>query len=104
MFAAIHKSKQEGMMTTEDYLAEMNGKIDAMVHICTLLLSTHPFKKELANLVKKLPEYGRQPNESAHQESYRRGIRWAVDNVEVGLKNAQLADILRSIKPDERGH
>lgn len=87
-------------MTTEEYLAEMNGKIEALTLACSVLISLSPDKKQISQMLTSISRLAENNQGAApHQKSYTGGIKSVISTLEESLKTAAFASQIRDLKP-----
>lgn len=88
-------------MTTEEYLAEMNGKIEALTLACGVIISLSPDKKQIAQMLTSIVRAAEAAgSEDRHQKSYTNGIKAVVATLEESLKTASIASQFRNLNSD----
>jgi hypothetical protein len=81
-------------MTTEEYLAEMNGKIEALTLACSLIISLSPEKNKIHQKLKAISLLAENDkNKSPHQKNYINGIKSAISTMEETLEIASFASL-----------
>jgi hypothetical protein len=79
-------------ISTEKYLAEMQGRIDALAQACVSLLVTHPDVR-LTQLISKIGETAKvqlaEPRNTAQKKAYLEGMSEIAHFLEAGLKTAE---------------
>jgi hypothetical protein len=90
-------------MTTEEYLARMAGRIDALVKVCITLVVTHHDGRAIL-LASKLGDAIKagQPK-SANAQAYVEGMESVAQELQAALDLAAQAVRMRDLKP-EGGH
>jgi len=87
-------------MTTEEYLAEMNGKIEALTLACSVLVSLSPDKKQISLMLTSIVSAAEaEGSEAPHQKSYTSGIKAVISTLEETLKTASDASQFLKLKP-----
>lgn len=87
-------------MTTEEYLAEMNGKIEALTLACSIMISLSPDKKQISQMLTSISRLAeKNQGEALHQKSYINGIKSVISTLEESLKTAAFASQIRDLKP-----
>lgn len=91
-------------MTTEEYLAEMHGRIDALTYACIALLATHPDGRAIL-ITAKLGERAEPSlrSEKPAQRAFGRGIAEVAASLQRGLAFAASAQQIADPKPGS-GH
>jgi hypothetical protein len=70
-------------MDTEDYLAEINGKIEALTLTCSILISISPDKKEIAQMLTSIiSQVENDQTDAPHLKSYTNGIKTIISMLE----------------------
>lgn len=87
-------------MTTEEYLADMNGRIEALTLACSVLISLSPDKKQISQMLTSISRLAENSqSEAPHQKSYTNGIKSVISTLEESLKTAAFAAQIRDLKP-----
>lgn len=88
-------------MDAENYLAEMNGKIEALTLACSVLISRSPDKKQISQMLTSIVRAAEaEVSEAPHQKSYTSGIKAVISSLEETLRTASDASQFRKLKPD----
>jgi len=91
-------------MSTEEYLAHLNGQIDALMHLCSVLLATHPMAPQLTRTFLQSCETAPQKaKRDSVGQAYAAGYASAAASVLEAQKTVQQAGQIRDLKP-EGGH
>ena len=81
-------------MTTEEYLAEMNGKIEALTLACSTLITLSPDKKRISQILTSIVRAAEgEENKGRHQKSYTDGIKSVIAILEESLNCAEFASM-----------
>lgn len=89
----------------EKFFAQVQGTMDAVVHTCVALVSTHPEKEKVLALLAGLSTSA-SPSETDNEQikSYKLGIQKVVESLAKGVETAQLAKQVRDIKKESGTH
>ena len=88
-------------MTTEEYLAEMNGKIEALTLACSILVSLSPDKKQISQMLTSIVRAAdAEGSEAPHQKSYTNGIKSVISTLEESLKTAAIGAQMKNLSSD----
>ncbi len=92
-------------MSLEEWLAQTNGTLQAIVLACTALIATHPEKEKVLALLQALTEQAADvPQDTPERQHYKLGIREAVSQMAKGVETAQLATEIRDLKSSSGTH
>lgn len=87
-------------MDTESYLAEMNGKIEALTLACCILISLSPDKKQISQMLTSIVRTAEgEGSEALHQKNYINGIKTVILTLEESLKTAEFGAQMRNLAP-----
>jgi hypothetical protein len=92
---------QTSRMTDED-LAQLNGRIDALVKLCSFLLATHPLADTFIRMFRRTAEKeaasaAQTPNDQAYVKGY-----VSVDaDIQAARDLVRQAEQIRDLKPGE---
>lgn len=80
-------------ITIEDWKAQIDGTLTAIVLACTAMIASHPEKRKILVLLEKLAsEHSADaPIDNSQTKHYKLGIREAVSTVAFGVNAAQVA-------------
>jgi hypothetical protein len=79
-------------MTTEEYLAEMNGKIEALTLACSTLITLSTDKKQISKMLTSIVRAAEsEQSEALHQKNYTNGIKSVISTLEESLSCAEFA-------------
>jgi hypothetical protein len=88
-------------MTSEEYLAEMNGKIETLTMVCSILISLSPDKKQIAQLFTSIVSAAEtEESKAPHLRSYTNGIKAVITTLEESLKTVSDASQFRNLEFD----
>lgn len=89
----------------ENFFAQVNGTLEAVVLTCSSLVATHPNKEQvLALLNTLLGNAADADGDSDAVKHYKLGIRNAVASVAKGVETARLAEQVRDLKSESGSH
>lgn len=89
----------------ENWSAQIQGTMDAVVLACTSMIATHPEKEKVLALLAALASRSTElPTDNDQTKCYKLGIRTAVSTIREGVETAQLATQVRDIKRESGTH
>lgn len=91
--------------TVQEWLAQVNGTLEAVVLACTSMIATHPEKEKVLALLQSLASAASDaPGDSPETRSHKLGMRTAVAQIAKGVETARLADEIRGLKNESGTH
>lgn len=90
-------------MEIEQYLHRLEGRLDALTHICAAVIATHPLRDQMRGAIERQAARA-QPlcTGTANQQAYAAGIDTVVQEFRVALAVAEAAQATASTAPLSR--
>jgi hypothetical protein len=92
-------------MTPQEWHAQFNGTLEALVLACASMIATHPEKQKVLALLTTLSGRAEgEPTDSPEDRNFKIGIQNAVATIASSVRNAELADEVFSLKKQSGSH
>jgi hypothetical protein len=91
-------------MTSEEKIFYLEGKIDALTHLCSYLLATHPISDKITNIFKNRASLElNRSGQSSDEQIFVKGYASILVNIDSARSVVRDAGLMASL-PDDQSH